>query len=645
LQTLFANINKNVLFVLLLLSGFYAPAYAQCPPNIDFEQGSFDGWTCYTGSTAAVGGQNIINLSPSGPVLNRHTLIPAYSADVDPYGGFPTKCPNGSGYSVKLGNDVGGAEAEGISYDFTIPANRNVYSLIYYYAVVFQDPNHEIYQQPRMVVDITNLTDHKTIDCSSFYFVPFGTIIPGFFESTTNTTNTPVWCKNWTAVTVNLNNMAGKTIRLFFKTADCTFQRHFGYAYLDVNSECSDEFTGALFCPDDTAVNVIAPYGYQSYTWYNNNFSQVLGSQQILTFSPPPPRGTTVAVEVVPYSGYGCLDTLYAHLIDTLHVKANAGRDTFSCNSNAVPIGEPPKQGFVYQWSPVEGLSDATSANPFASPKKTTTYTLTIRHDGGGCMDIDSVVVRTPNFTDSLILLGKQAYCIDNNDSAVLRVFPADSIQWYRDNTAILGANGTSYKALESGSYQATLFSKEGCFIKTEVKKITVEKARGGIRYPTQYAVSNLPQQLQARQFGDTIFWAPPLFLEQPNIYRPIFQGNADQEYDIHLITAAGCLTVDTQMVKIGKSLDVYVPSAFTPNNDNLNDLLRPTLMGIKELKTFKVFNRWGQLMYQTSSQFEGWNGIFNGKPQPTSVYVWMVEAIGADGRTYTKKGTSVLIR
>ena len=59
--------------------------------------------------------------------------------------------------------------------------------------------------------------------------------------------------------------MAGKTIRLFFKTADCTFRRHFGYAYIDVNTECSSEFTGATYCPDDTAVTVTAPYGYQNY--------------------------------------------------------------------------------------------------------------------------------------------------------------------------------------------------------------------------------------------------------------------------------------------------------------------------------------------------------------------------------------------
>ena len=292
-----------------------------------------------------MGGKNVISIYPSGgPVLDRHTMYTANSGDgVDPYGGFPVNCPNGSGHSIRLGNNRAGTEAEGISYEFTIPANQSVYSLIYHYAVVFQDPNHLEYQQPRMEIEITNVTDNEIIECSSFTFIPYGSLLPGFFESPTPVDNTPVWCKSWSAVSINLDGNAGKTIRLFFKTADCTFRRHFGYAYIDVNSECSSEFVGATYCPDDTAVIVTAPFGYQNYTWYNNSFTKVLGQQQTLRLEPPPTVGTTIAVEVVPYNGYGCLDTLYAQLIDTLTVISNAGHDALSCNHNPVQIGAIPQ--------------------------------------------------------------------------------------------------------------------------------------------------------------------------------------------------------------------------------------------------------------------------------------------------------------
>ena len=92
--------------------------------------------------------------------------------------------------------------------------------------------------------------------CSSFAFIPLGSGLPGFFESPITISTAPIWCKDWTAVSVNLDGLAGKKIRLFFKTADCTFRRHFGYAYIDVNSECNSEFVGATYCPDDTAVVV-----------------------------------------------------------------------------------------------------------------------------------------------------------------------------------------------------------------------------------------------------------------------------------------------------------------------------------------------------------------------------------------------------
>jgi hypothetical protein len=198
------------------------------------------------------------------------------------------------------------------------------------------------------------------------YFYSIWKYTTWFFSFTNPADTTNIWCKDWSAVSINLNNNAGKTIKLFFKTADCTFTRHFGYAYIDVNSECSSEFVGATYCPDDAFVNVTAPFGYQSYTWFNNNFSQVLGSSQSIFFNPPPPVGTTIAVAVEPYNGYGCRDTLYAKLVDTLTVISNAGRDTLSCNANQVPIGANAKPGLIYSWDPPTGLSDPNIANPRA---------------------------------------------------------------------------------------------------------------------------------------------------------------------------------------------------------------------------------------------------------------------------------------
>ncbi len=618
-----------------------------CPPNIDFETGTFSGWTCYLGSTAAVNGDNVITISPASPTPNRQTMYSyaANAGELDEYGGFPVVCPNGSGYSIRLGNNLPGTQAEGVSYQFRIPDNQNVYSLIYHYAVVFQDPNHRPEEQPRMEIEVKNVTDNKIINCSSFTFIPYGTLLPGFFTSPNPRGDTPVWCKNWSAVSVNLDGMAGKTIRLFFKTADCTFRRHFGYAYLDVNSECTDEFVGAKYCPDDTAVNVTAPYGYQNYTWYNNSFANVLGSQQTIRFTPPPPVGTTVAVEVVPYNGYGCLDTLYARLVDTLTITANAGRDSISCNHSPVVIGANSKPGLVYSWTPAAGLSDPKIANPIATPDITTSYVVATRHDGGGCLNTDTVVVKASIIDDSLELIGKAVYCLGSGDSTILMVQPTDNIQWYKDGIAINGAEQYQYRVTKSGAYFAILSNDDGCSVTTNKQDVIIDKARPGITYPVQYAVVDLATPLQARDFGSTAFWSPPIFLDNAASYTPLFRSSADQLYNIEIKTTTGCVTVDTQMVKIVNHADIYVPSAFTPNDDERNDILRPTLMGIKELHYFRVYNRWGQLMFETKTNYAGWDGKYKGAPQSTQVFVWLVEGVGVDGRLYTKKGTSTLIR
>lgn len=637
---------RSVFFAILTACISHFSYSQDCPPNIDFENGTFDNWTCYAGGVAAVNGSNLITLSPlPGPSPSQHKIFSSSSGMRDPYGGFPVTCPNGSGYSVKLGNDMGGAGAEGISYEFTIPANRNEYSLIYHYAVVFQDPNHQLYEQPRLELEITNVTDNELILCSSFTFIPYGSLLPGFFISPIQIDTTKIWCKDWSAVSINLNGNAGKTIRLFFKTGDCTFMRHFGYAYIDVNSECSGQFVGATFCRGDSFVQVTAPWGYQQYTWFNNDFSQVLGTQQDIVFTPPPVAGSIIHVEVVPYDGYGCRDTLFALLIDTLSITSNAGKDTVSCNKLLVPIGANPRPGLVYRWSPPEGLSDPNISNPRAGPLLTTNYVLTTSSLGGGCISRDTVLVRASVIDSSIRVIGREEFCVTSADSARLEVTPTNSIQWFRNDLAINGARQPFYRVTQTGLYYALLINADGCRATTDSKLIAIEIPRSGIRYPVEYAVFNYPQPLQARNFGVEAMWSPGTFLDDPNSMTPNYIGTSEIEYTITIKSAAGCVTVDTQFVKPFKEVRIYVPSAFTPNHDGLNDYLKPIPGGIKDLRYFRIYNRWGQVVFDLRNNSLGWDGKVGGIPQTTQVFVWIAEGIGVDNRTYRDKGTVTLLR
>lgn len=380
----------TAIFILLPASWLYA----QCPGNIDFEKGDFTGWQCWTGDVGDATGINKMNwdaTSPGPPVSGRQTMLSYNPGDgLDPYGLFPKNCPNGSGHSILLGNNAAIHKGEAVSYTFTIPAGQNDFSLYFNYAVVLQNPGHVDLEQPRFVVTVENLTDGVETACQLAPFIAGGGL-PGFKLSAIRDPGgaTTVY-KDWAAASINLDGLAGKTIRVFFRTSDCTLIEHFGYAYLDIESDCSSKIFGSAFCPRDPFLDLTAPPGFQFYRWFNK-FNTTIGTQRILRLDPMPQPGDSVFVELIPYDGYGCVDTLFAYLSDDLNIVANAGPDKQFCANDTLQLGEQPKRGLIYKWFPETGLSDPDIANPVVVPTASIQYTLTVSSPGGGCQSTDVV--------------------------------------------------------------------------------------------------------------------------------------------------------------------------------------------------------------------------------------------------------------
>src|ERR1700712_2142168 len=111
-------------FIILLFLSFSSFGQAgSCPLNIDFELGSFQNWQCYTGNVSTIGLNNVITVNPSAAIPGIHDIIPRGTLK-DPYGGFPMSSPGGSDYSIRLGNSGTNAQAERITYTFTVPQNQ-----------------------------------------------------------------------------------------------------------------------------------------------------------------------------------------------------------------------------------------------------------------------------------------------------------------------------------------------------------------------------------------------------------------------------------------------------------------------------------------------------------------------------------------
>ena len=165
--------------------------------------------------------------------------------------------------------------------------------------------------------------------------------------------------------------------------------------------------------------------------------------------------------------------------------------------------------------------------------------------------------------------------------------------------------------------------------------------------------VANQPLQLEATVSDPTATnynWTPATGLSATNIYNPVATlGPELGDYITYIVRATnpeGCYGEDDIRVTIFKTgPDIFVPTGFTPNNDGRNDKIFPICVGIARLEYFRVFNRWGQLVFQTSRMGEGWDGRINGQLQDTNNFVFMVQGTDYTGRVIFKKGSIMLIR
>ena len=220
--------------------------------------------------------------------------------------------------------------------------------------------------------------------------------------------------------------------------------------------------------------------------------------------------------------------------------------------------------------------------------------------------------------------------------------------KWYFGNGGIATLKEGLYAYQVVGNYTVTLAATPAnCPLLGDTIKqnFTIEAPVPGINYGIVDAKPKLPYSLKAREIGKTYLWNPATGLSNPFTQNPTASLTAEQFYTVRITNNAGCVTQDSILVRVFNEYTVFIPSGFSPDGDGVNDKLTPLLAGIKELKNFRIYNRWGQLLYQTSNKNAGWNGTYNGKQQVSETYVWVVEAIDQDGKTIQKTGKTTLIR
>ncbi|MEP6700013.1 MAG: PKD domain-containing protein, partial [Bacteroidota bacterium] len=341
----------------------------------------------------------------------------------------------------------------------------------------------------------------------------------------------------------------------------------------------------------------------------------------------------------------GCLnrDSVRVRVVNA--VTLTAIKDTTICQGDAVQLNAV-SDGLSFRWTPVANLNNPNIINPVAITNSTTTYNVVATI--GSCSASDQVVVTTVPYPGADAGLSPT---ICYNTSAQLNaIIVGSSFNWsptsYLNNPTILNPISTPPRTTQ---YVLSVYDTLGCpkpgrdtvvvTVNPKIKAFAGRDTTVVVGQPLQFNGSG----------GVNYVWSPSTGLNNTRIFNPIgiYTVEIDSvKYKLVVSDAIGCADSAYVIVRVFKTNpSVFVPTAFTPNNDGRNDVIRPIAVGIQKINYFSVYNRWGQLVFTTTENKQGWDGRINGRLQNSGVFVWMVSAVDYLGKNIFLKGTVALIR
>ena len=275
------------------------------------------------------------------------------------------------------------------------------------------------------------------------------------------------------------------------------------------------------------------------------------------------------------------------------------------------------------------------------------------RFNNNGCITIqsDGVEVKVvANPSSPLVSADKMLFC--NGDSVVINGTADFGLQWFKDAIAITGATGNKLVIKQGGTYAALAINDNGCrssFSETLVIKmidlpvtplLTIQGTAKFCKDESRLLQVNVPG-------GLTINWYRNGNLI--NAYsKDTLRVNDAADYTTKFVNSNGCLSLVSNKIvtEIGcNTTGIYIPDVFSPNGDGINDFIKPICVGISKFKNFKVYNRWGNILFETNDESKGWDGKFRGQVQPADSYIWLVEGTDTNGKEIRRTGVLNLIK
>ena len=392
-------------------------------------------------------------------------------------------------------------------------------------------------------------------------------------------------------------------------------------------------FKDTLICNIDTLQLKVEGYGVFSWTPTPDMINP--GSQNPLV-SPKTTRHYTVTLD---QSGCINTDSLQVRVVD--HVTLDPFKDSTICLGDTITL-KPSGDALYFAWTPAISLDDPKLKNPLAFPAGNTTYSVVASI--GKCYTSGNVNIKTVPYP--LSDAGPDAFICYMDTTQLQGIAKGMRVNWVPalnlSDPEIL--NPQAYP-LQTTVYNLLVYDTLGC-PKPGVSSVTVRVNPQIIAFAGNDTSIVVGQPLKLHGSGAPSFlWYPNYGLDRNDIQDPTAMITENQTYMMKTFTEEGCFAFDTIHIKVFTTApDIFVPNAFTPGGTT-NNIFRPIPVGISKIEFFRVYNRNGMLVYNTSQIGIGWDGNLNGKPQPVGGYVWMVQGTDYTGKLVSKKGTVVLIR
>ena len=376
--------------------------------------------------------------------------------------------------------------------------------------------------------------------------------------------------------------------------------------------------------------------GANSYSW-----SPAAGLSGTTIANPIASPTTTTRYYVTGTQASGC--TSSDNVLVTVNPKpvVNVTNDTLVCENSSVQLLA--SGGATYSWIPSTGLNNSGIPNPVANATATTKYIVNVTSvDGCSAKDSVQLSVRKPGqFTVS----PSTGVCI--NGSKQLNAGGGDIYTW----TPVNNMNNPAIPNPIATPLQTTIYSvtinDTVCRLSNTLSTTLTVNPLPTIRVTksTDIDCSNSSSQLQAAG-GLKYVWDSDPTLSNTYIANPVATPVLSTYYKVTGTDVNGCSNRDSIQVEVttNNQSSYLMPSAFTPNNDGLNDCYGIKYWGAILDLDFSIYNRWGQLVFKTTNPGECWDGKINGIMQDAAAFVYVIKAKTQCGDVF-RKGIFTLIR